>query len=142
MVNANFATEKTTRKSTSGIITTIGGTIAGWMTKSQKATALSNTESEYYAMSQATQDLHFVQNMLKEMGIDKLPGILFKDNVGAILLARNQQVSQRTKHIDTWHHFMQDVPGASLSPPGYCSSCTAPTSGQEGRGPPTAIASQ
>ena len=35
--------------------------------------------------------------------------LIFEDNEGAIFLAKNQQVSIRTKHIDVWYHFIRDL---------------------------------
>ena len=35
--------------------------------------------------------------------------LIFEDNEGAIFLAKNQQVSMRTKHIDVRYHFIRDL---------------------------------
>jgi predicted sulfurtransferase len=35
--------------------------------------------------------------------------IIYEDNLGAIYLAKNQQVSGRTKHIDIRHHWLRDL---------------------------------
>ena len=109
MVDSNYATDKETRKSISGAIYTVGGGITGWTSKSQKSTALSSSEAEYYAMSLASQELLFVQQLLSEMGECVLPGLLLEDNYGAIQLSKNCQTSPRTKHIDNRHHFMRDI---------------------------------
>ena len=37
------------------------------------------------------------------------PSIIFEDNLGAIYLTRNSQISQRTKHIDVQHHFIRSM---------------------------------
>ena len=37
------------------------------------------------------------------------PSIIYKDNQGAIFLAKNTQVGIRTKHIDIRHHFLRDM---------------------------------
>ena len=47
--------------------------------------------------------------LLQEVGIGQLPGIIYEDNEGAIFLAKNQQVSMRTKHIDVRYHFIRDL---------------------------------
>ena len=36
-------------------------------------------------------------------------GILLEDNTGAIYLVKNQQVGQRTKHIDVRWHFIREL---------------------------------
>ena len=35
--------------------------------------------------------------------------VVYKDNQGAIFLARNRQVGMCAKHIDIRHHFLRDV---------------------------------
>ena len=109
MVDSNFASNRIKRRSTSGSINTIGGTIVGWGSKMQRSAVLSSSEAEYCAMAMSTQDLLFCQNLLDELCGCEKPGILFEDNEGAIYLAKNCQVGQRTKHIDNRYHFMRDV---------------------------------
>jgi hypothetical protein len=38
-----------------------------------------------------------------------MPGILLEDNMGAIYVVQNQQVGQRTKHIDVRWHVIQEL---------------------------------
>ena len=35
--------------------------------------------------------------------------VVYSDNQGALFLVKNQQVSQRTKHIDIRQHFVRDL---------------------------------
>ena len=35
--------------------------------------------------------------------------MIFEDNLGAIYLTKNSQISQRTKHIDVRHHFVRSM---------------------------------
>ena len=37
-----------------------------------------------------------------------MPGIIFEDNNGAIILVRNKQVTMTTKHIDVRYHFVRE----------------------------------
>jgi hypothetical protein len=71
--------------------------------------ALSSTESEYQSLSDCAQEAMFTQNLLYEITGTKLMAIIYEDNLGAIYLTRNQQVSARTKHIDIRHHYMRDL---------------------------------
>ena len=50
----------------------------------------------------------FVHNILKEINHLILPGLIDEDNQGAIFLAENRQVNNRTKHIDTQYHFIRE----------------------------------
>ena len=96
-------------KSVSGMICTIGGTVVSWSSRTQKITTLSSTEAEYIALGECAQELKFVCMLLQEIGVGEFPGKIFEDNEGAIFLAKNQQVSMRTKHIDVRYHFVRDL---------------------------------
>jgi hypothetical protein len=39
----------------------------------------------------------------------KQTAIIYEDNIGAIFLLKNQQVPQRTKHIDRRQHFLRNL---------------------------------
>ena len=40
---------------------------------------------------------------------NKYPGVIYEDNIGAISLAQNKQVDQRTKHIDVRDHYIRGL---------------------------------
>jgi hypothetical protein len=72
--------------------------------------ALSSTEAELYGESSAAQDVMFEMNMLDEiLGKALRPSIIYGDNMGAIFLARNLAVGQRTKHIDIRTRFITNL---------------------------------
>jgi len=108
VADSNYATDKHDRKSVSGAIYTLGGTITGWMSKAQDHTTLSSAEAEYAAMSSATQELVFMTNLAEDIEPLMKPGLILGDNEGALALVKNRQVGARTKHIDIRHHFMRD----------------------------------
>ena len=49
--------------------------------------------------------------MIEELTGVMLRAIIYEDNLGAIYLVKNQQVSARTKHIDIRHHYLRDLQG-------------------------------
>ena len=106
---ANYSDASYGVRSVSGNICTVGGTVTSWSSRTQKITTLSSTESEYVALGECGQELKFVSMLLAEIGIGEVPGTIFEDNEGAIFLAKNQQVSMRTKHIDVRYHFIRDL---------------------------------
>lgn len=55
--DAHYAGNITTRWSTSGFIFMMNNGIVAWCSQRQKSVALSTTEAEYIAMSQAVQEL-------------------------------------------------------------------------------------
>jgi hypothetical protein len=95
---------------------TLGGCPIQWNSKLQTKIALSTTESEYIALSQAMRELIPLQRLLLEMATAmKLPGIkgvvikstVFEDNNGAITTATAVKMTPRTKHIAVKYHFFK-----------------------------------
>lgn len=90
-----------------------------WASKLQTEIALSSTESEYIAMSQALREVLPMTNLIQELrenGFDiggTLPRIhckVFEDNSGAIEMAKVPKLRPRTKHINIkYHHFRKAV---------------------------------
>ena len=62
------------------------------------------------AVSEVVKEIKFLYQMLRSMEIQvPLPIIIQVDNVGAIWLANNSSVSERTKHVDLRVHFVRDM---------------------------------
>ena len=81
------------------------------MSKTQAIVSLSSTEAEYIALSAVAQEVIFQSQILDELIRDQhvKPSVIFEDNLGAIYLTKNSQISQRTKHIDVLHHFVRSM---------------------------------
>jgi hypothetical protein len=107
--DADYAKDTDTRRSVSGSIHTVGGTLTTWMSKTQNSVTLSSTESEYVSLSMAAQEVKFMQMLLDELVGCVKPGVILEDNTGAIFLVKNSQVGMRTKHIDVRHHFLREL---------------------------------
>ena len=79
--------------------------------KIQAAVSLLSTKAEYIALESITQEILFQQQILnKVLGekYDKI-SIIHEDNLGAIYLTENPQMSQRTKNVDMRHHFIRNL---------------------------------
>jgi len=86
----------------------IGGAIT-WQSKRQQTVALSTTETEYMALTQATKEALWLKALFESIGVKmRKPLAILADNQGAIKLARNQEFHQRTKHIDIQYHFIRE----------------------------------
>ena len=118
--NKAFApVDPSTSKSRSGWIIFYAGCPISWASKLQSQVALSTTEAEYIAMSQALRDIIPIMGSLQEMrerGFKVLctePYVyckVFEDNSGALELARLPKLRPRTKHINVcYHHFREHV---------------------------------
>ena len=99
--DSDYATDPDTRKSVSGFVLYLCGVPISWQSKGQKLVTLSSTEAEYISLSETAKEVKFVYQVLNSMGISvKLPITIRVDNVGAIFMAENPGISQRTKHVD------------------------------------------
>ena len=61
-------------------------------------------------MSEAAKEIKFVHQILLSIGMKvKTPITVRVDNVGAIFMAENVAVSQRTKHVDIRYKFLREM---------------------------------
>ncbi len=105
-------------KSRTGYIITFASCHFLWSSKLQSEVALSTTEAEYIAMSQATRDLIPMRDLLHEfsqatkliVGDTITHSTIFEDNQGCVELANAPKLRPRTKHIGLkYHHFRSHV---------------------------------
>lgn len=107
--DSDYAGDVTTRKSTSGIVFTLAGGAISWASKRQSVVAMSTTEAEYIAASDATKEAIWLRRLLNDIGFgQKGSTILNVDNQGAIKLIHNPELHKRTKHIDVRYHFIRE----------------------------------
>jgi hypothetical protein len=79
-----------------------------WKSKKQTTIALSSTEAEYVALSEAAREACWLRNLYNELSYSQeFPTIIKGDNDGSIAMAKNQQFHSRSKHIGDiairWH---------------------------------------
>ena len=56
-VDADMAGDRDNRRSTTGYVFTVGGTAVSWVSKIQSVVALSTTEAEYVAATEASKEM-------------------------------------------------------------------------------------
>ena len=98
------------RRSTGGFVFIFAGGAISWSCKLQETVALSSTEAEYMAATQATKEAIWIGKLLQELNYLKKETItiILADNQGCINLAKNPTQHARTKHIDIQHHFIRE----------------------------------
>ncbi len=105
-------------KSHTGFVITFASCPVFWCSKLQTEIALSTTEAEYIAMSQAARDLIPMRDLLHEFSkVTKLivgdtvaHSTIYEDNRGCVELANAPKLRPRTKHIGIkYHHFRKHV---------------------------------
>nr|GEV08394.1 retrovirus-related Pol polyprotein from transposon TNT 1-94 [Tanacetum cinerariifolium] len=71
--------------------------------------ALSTTEAEYMAPTEAVKEAIWLKGLLEELGLELNTMAVNCDNQGAIHLSRNHVFHERTKHINVRYHFIREV---------------------------------
>ena len=108
-VDADMVGDRDNRRSTTGYVFTVGGTAVSWVSKIQSVVALSTTEAEYVAATEASKEMIWLQRFMGELGKEHDMGTLYSDSQSAIHLAKNSTFHSRTKHIHLKYHFIRSV---------------------------------
>jgi hypothetical protein len=87
------------KKSTSGGIVTLDGTLLTWFSRKQNLTALSTTESEFIALGESVREMIYWKNLLKEFGISPSKCIIRCDSQSCIKISLSEGINGRTKHF-------------------------------------------
>ena len=87
----------------------VGGTTVNWVSKIQSVVALSTTEAEYVADTEASKEMIWLQRFMDELGKKHDMGTLYSDIQSSIHLAKNSSFHSRTKHIQLKYHFIWSV---------------------------------
>ena len=107
--DSDWAADRETRISVSGFIIYLNGVAISWKSRAQKGVTLSSSEAEFVALSEAVKEIRFIFQVLRSMGIKvKTPIVVRADNVGAMFMAKNTSISDRTKHVDIRYHFIRE----------------------------------
>jgi hypothetical protein len=107
--DSDWASDPNTSKSTTSYLVKLAGGIFAWNSHTQKTVVLSSTKAEYMSLSDTSQQLVWVKNLLIELGIQLSPIPLYGDNQGSIFLASNPVQEKCIKHIDLRYHYIRDV---------------------------------
>ncbi|KRZ24440.1 Retrovirus-related Pol polyprotein from transposon TNT 1-94 [Trichinella pseudospiralis] len=106
--DADYAGDVTTRRSHTGVVCICAGGAVLWHSQKQKSVALSTTEAEYVAASEAAKDMMWLMTLFAEVTEVKQKPILFVDNTGAVKFSNNPEFYKRSKHIDVRFHFVRE----------------------------------
>jgi hypothetical protein len=122
--DSDWANDMKSRKSTNGYVFTIYNGAVTWKSRRQSTVALSSTEAEYVGYTEAAKEAIWIRGLLIELDqripLNRInnehnskwgqePITIRVDNQGAIDLANNPKIHDRTKHIDIRHHFIREA---------------------------------
>jgi len=107
--DSDMAGDIDSRKSTSGYLIKFAGGAVAWQSKLQRCVALSTTEAEFIAITEACKELLWMKKFLQELGFVQDKYFLFCDSQSAIHLGKNSTFHSRSKHIDVRYHWIRDV---------------------------------
>ncbi|KAK3020796.1 LOW QUALITY PROTEIN: hypothetical protein RJ639_047752 [Escallonia herrerae] len=99
-VDSNYAEDLDSMRSMTGYVFTFYGGPIFWKSVLQSTTALSTTEAEYMALTEAAKEALWLKGLVEELGFKQRGLLLQCDSQNALDLAKNQVFHARTKHID------------------------------------------
>lgn len=108
-VDSDFAGDLDKRRSLTGYVFTLFENAVSWKATLQHIVALSTTEAEYIAVTEAIKEALWIKGLVNELGVDQKNIEVHCDNQSAIHLCKNPMYHERTKHIDIRLHFIRDV---------------------------------
>jgi hypothetical protein len=108
-VDADYAGDLETRRSTSGEVFMMSGGPVSWSSEKQATVALSTVEAEYVALTCSAKQAMWMHSFLGLLTMpQQKPAVLHCDNMGATLLAKNAKGHARVKHIDIREHYIRE----------------------------------
>lgn len=108
--DADYASCSDTRKSISGVVLILNDGPVMWSSRKQGVVATSTTDAEYIAAHDASKEIVWFRQLLKDIGIEQEgPTTLLCDNAAAQKLIQNPTFHRRSKHIDIKFHYTRDL---------------------------------
>ncbi|UYV65928.1 hypothetical protein LAZ67_3005902 [Cordylochernes scorpioides] len=119
--DATWASDNTDRKSLSGNLFLLGSNPISWMTGKQGCVSLSSTEAELISAAEASQELLWLLDLLKDLELEQKAPIYFhQDNQSCLKICSSKKVYSRTKHIATKIHHLKDLQKKTVIKMIYC----------------------
>ncbi|PHT27902.1 hypothetical protein CQW23_32497 [Capsicum baccatum] len=110
----DFAGDHYKRRSLTGYDFTIGGFSMSLKATLRTTVALSTTEVEYIAITEAFKEAIWLKGLFGELRKDLQITTVFCDSKSAIFLMKDQMFHERTKHIDIRYHFVREIIGRGV----------------------------
>jgi hypothetical protein len=107
--DADFAGDSDSRRSKTGWLVYVLGSLVAWRSRLQTYVTLSTTEAEYVALADSVRETRYVRGLLQDMGLHvKSPIVHHEDNQPAIAITKNPVRGDRTKHFEVQLHAVRE----------------------------------
>ncbi|GKC03745.1 retrotransposon protein, putative, ty1-copia subclass [Tanacetum coccineum] len=109
--DAGFETDRDDTKSQTGYVFILNGGAVDWKSSKQSTTAMSATEAEYIAASEAAMEAVWIRKFISGLGI--VPTInepirMFCDNSAALHFANEPGVQKGARHYHRRYHYVRE----------------------------------
>ena len=108
-MDSDYTGDLDKRRSTTGYLFILAGAPVCWRSILQSTVALSTTETEYMAATEAIKETIWLLGLIDDLGIGQDQVHVMCDSQSAIHLAKNQVYHSRTKYIDVRFHFVREI---------------------------------
>ena len=107
-VDSDYAGDLDRRRSLTGYLFMLNGCAVNWKATLQSVVALSTTEAEYTAATEAVKEALWLKGLVTELGLNQKSVSVYCDSSSAIHLSKNPAHHEKTKHIDIKLHFIRN----------------------------------
>nr|GEX29800.1 retrovirus-related Pol polyprotein from transposon TNT 1-94 [Tanacetum cinerariifolium] len=108
-IDSDYAKDPNKGRSITSYVFLVQGCVVSWKATLQHVVALSTTEAEYMALTEAVKEDIWLRRLLEELGVELNTVAVNCDNRRAIHLSRNHVFHEKTKHINVRYHFIREV---------------------------------
>ncbi|KAK0594609.1 hypothetical protein LWI29_023351 [Acer saccharum] len=110
--DSDFQSDRDSRKSTSGLVFTLGSGAIVWRSIKQSCIVDSTMEVEYVAACEAAKEAVWLRKFLSDLEVVpdlNKPITLYCDNSGAVANSKEPRSHKRGKHIERKYHLIREI---------------------------------